>query len=125
MNKKADKKFLKETIEAYKKKGIPEEVLAKAIGFKDPVEVLKSDTIVSLGPNIGKIKNTAALNQIARGGPESLKLTIKDHAGNPNYKGKVNTYEAGYKSDVGGYPFYRFNTEQFNKYIAKIRNNNE
>ena len=125
MNKKADKKFLKKTIEEYKKKGIPEEVLAKAIGFKDPVEVLKSDTIVSLGPNRGKIKNTAVLNQIARGGPESLKTTIKDHAGNPNYKGKVNTYEAGYKGNVSGYPFYRFNTKQFNNYIAKIRNNNE
>ena len=95
------------------------------IGFKDPVEVLKSDTIVSLGPNIGKIKNTAVLNQIARGGPESLKTTIKDHAGTPNYKGKVNTYEAGYKGNVSGYPFYRFNTKQFNNYIAKIRNNNE
>ena len=34
MNKKADKKFLKKTIEEYKKKGIPEEVLAKAIGLK-------------------------------------------------------------------------------------------
>ena len=117
MNKKADKKFLKETIEEYKKKGIPEEVLNDAYlysKFDNPVDFFKSDTIVSSGPRISKFKNET----IKRQTPIATK--ILDHAG------RVSSYQAGFKGEVpGGRPFYRFDTNQFNNYIAKIRNNNE
>ena len=122
-NKKADKKFLKETIEAYKKKGISEEVLNDAYlysEFDNPVDFFKSDTIVSSGPRISKFKNET----IKRQTPIATK--ILDHAGKPNYKGRVSSYQAGFKGEVpGGRPFYRFDTNQFNNYIAKIRNNNK